>query len=147
LPEGTHLTPIPTDEDVSSLSAILLDDVYYAFVMATRTEIDGVPTIPAQCLMPLKARAYLDLVERREAGDPNVKGDDIKKHRNDVFRLYVTLAAGDRYSLPDQLASDLGRSLAAIPERDWSALQAAVGRVSLPDVNDGIQGIRRIFGL
>jgi hypothetical protein len=43
LPEGTHLTPIPADDDISSLSAILLDDVYYKFVMETRTEIDAMP--------------------------------------------------------------------------------------------------------
>ena len=28
LDEGAHLTPIPTDDDLSSLSAILLDDVF-----------------------------------------------------------------------------------------------------------------------
>ena len=147
LPEGTHLTPIPADDDISSLSAILLDDVYYHFVMATRTEIDGVPTIPAQCLMPLKARAYLDMVGRREEGALNVKGSDIKKHRNDVFRLYVTLAADDRFDLPDQLAADLRRFLDTIPEGDRPAIQAAVGRVSMPDFNEAAAGMRRIFQL
>jgi hypothetical protein len=147
LPEGTHLTPIPVDEDISSLSAILLDDVYYQFVMATRTEIEGVPTIPAHCLMALKAKAYLDLLGRREEGDPNVKGSDIKKHRNDVFRLYVTLAADDRFDLPDQLAADLRRFLDTIPESDQSAIQAAVGRVNMPDFNEANTGIRRNFGL
>lgn len=147
LPKGTHLTPIPADEDISSLSAILLDDVYYQFVMATRTKIDGIPTIPAQCLMPLKARAYLDLVGRREQGDPNVKGSDIKKHRNDVFRLYVTLAAADRFDLPDQLTADLRRFLDIIPEGDQPAIQTSVGRVSMPDFNEAAAGMRRIFQL
>ena len=32
--EGSQLTPIPLDEAVASLSAILLDDVYYAFIMS-----------------------------------------------------------------------------------------------------------------
>ena len=32
--EGSQLTPIPLDEAVSSLSAILLDEAYYAFIMA-----------------------------------------------------------------------------------------------------------------
>jgi hypothetical protein len=147
LPEGTHLTPIPADEDISSLSAILLDDAYYEFVMASRMEIDGVPTIPAQCLMPLKARAYLDLLGRREQGDPNVKGSDIKKHRNDVFRLYVTLAAADRFDLPDQLATDLRRFLNSIPEGERSAIQAAVGSGNMPDFDETAAGMRRIFQL
>jgi hypothetical protein len=97
--------------------------------------------------MPLKARAYLDLHGRREEGDPNVKGSDIKKHRNDVFRLYVTLAAADRFDLPDQLAADLRRFVDTIPEGDQPAIQAAVGRVSMPDFNEAIAGIRRIFWL
>jgi hypothetical protein len=32
LKDGSHLTPIPTDAEVSSLSAILLDDTYYEFI-------------------------------------------------------------------------------------------------------------------
>lgn len=38
---GGHLTPIPAGEEASSLSAILLDDLYYGFVMRNRTEVDG----------------------------------------------------------------------------------------------------------
>jgi hypothetical protein len=35
LAEGSHLTPLPIDEEISSLSAILLDEDYYTFcVMA-----------------------------------------------------------------------------------------------------------------
>ena len=32
LPEDTVITPLPIDEDISSLSAILLDDDYYEFL-------------------------------------------------------------------------------------------------------------------
>jgi hypothetical protein len=34
LAEDSHLTPIPVEEDISSLSAILLDDDYYQFIHA-----------------------------------------------------------------------------------------------------------------
>lgn len=43
--EGSQLTPIPLDEAVSSLSAILLDEIYYAFIMAGRREVDGLPWV------------------------------------------------------------------------------------------------------
>ncbi|MHB8414934.1 MAG: hypothetical protein ACYDB1_06060 [Acidiferrobacteraceae bacterium] len=43
--EGGHLTPIPFDEAVASVSAILLDDDYYAFIMAGRRESNGLPWI------------------------------------------------------------------------------------------------------
>jgi hypothetical protein len=33
LDENSHLTPIPVSEDLSSLSAILLDDAYYTYIL------------------------------------------------------------------------------------------------------------------
>ena len=50
LPADVHLTPIPVDDDVSSLSAILLDEAYYKYVIKSRIVIDDIPTIPAHCL-------------------------------------------------------------------------------------------------
>lgn len=86
LPEGMALTPIPTDSDVPSLSAILLDDTYYIWIMAGRRRIDGISAIGAEHLIPLKARAYLDLRDRKRRDDA-VDSRDVRKHRNDVVRL------------------------------------------------------------
>jgi hypothetical protein len=36
-----HLAPIPMGEEASSLSAILLDDSYYAFLHAGKQDLDG----------------------------------------------------------------------------------------------------------
>jgi hypothetical protein len=38
LDESSHLTPIPLDEAVASLSAILLDDGYYSFIIQGRRD-------------------------------------------------------------------------------------------------------------
>ena len=43
--EESHLTPIPTDEQMSSLSAILLEDAYYEFLHSGRRVLDGVPFV------------------------------------------------------------------------------------------------------
>ena len=59
LAEGSQLTPIPLDEALSSLSAILMDDDYYEFIMAGRRELDGLPWIGEKRLIPLKAIAWL----------------------------------------------------------------------------------------
>jgi hypothetical protein len=88
--EVVHLTPIPAGEDISSLSAILLGDDYFGYIVSSRVTIDSVPTVPVQCLIPLKARAYLDLVARKVDGE-QIDSSKITKHRNDVFRLYLTL--------------------------------------------------------
>ena len=41
-PKGFVIEPIPTDEDVSSLSAIIMDDDYYHFTIAHSQLTDGI---------------------------------------------------------------------------------------------------------
>ncbi len=149
LPDGIHLTPIPADEDVSSLSAILLNDVYYAYVTKTKQSVDGVPIVPAWCLIPMKARAYLDLVKRRDDGDKRVKSADIKKHRYDVFRIYRTLAPAERYELPDLIKTDLAQFLETLPEQsgEWTNIRKAVGASDLPEPAEILRQLNEIFQL
>ena len=106
LGDDSHLTPIPVAEDVSSLSAILLDDVWYEFIHRNAREIDGVSIVDQRCLIPLKARAWLDLVDRKANGE-KIDSKDIKKHRNDVIRLFQLLAPEERIALPEAMATDL----------------------------------------
>ncbi len=53
-----HLVPIPVDDEVSSLSAILLDEGYYALIGRYRTQRDGLPVLREEALIVLKARAW-----------------------------------------------------------------------------------------
>lgn len=106
--DDSHLTPIPMDEEVSSLSAILLDEDYYKFIHAGKQEIDGLPVVGPTYLIPLKARAWLDLTKRRAAGEA-IDEKDIKKHKNDVFRLYQIVDPSQSISLPGSIEEDLRR--------------------------------------
>ncbi len=45
LPEDAVLTPLPMDEDISSLSAILLDDDYYNLLKRGKTEVTGITAV------------------------------------------------------------------------------------------------------
>ncbi len=110
LAAGSHLTPIPLDETVASLSAILLDDAYYAFIMAGRKESDGLPWVGEDRLIPLKATAWLELNARKANGE-KVDAKDIRKHANDVIRLSQLLAPESRFPLAERIASDLNRFL------------------------------------
>ncbi len=113
LAEGSHLTPIPLDEAVASLSAILLDNDYYAFIMAGRKESDGLPWVGEDRLIPLKATAWLELNARKANGE-NVDAKDIRKHANDVIRLSQLLAPESRFPLAERIAGDLNRFLDGI---------------------------------
>ncbi|MGY0561676.1 hypothetical protein ACW7G2_13260 [Luteimonas sp. A277] len=102
LRNDAHLTPLPMDGTVDSLSAILLDDAYYDFVMQGRREEVELSWIEADRLIPLKASAWLDLTAREAAGE-KVDKRDIRKHLNDVFRLSQVLSARTRIVLPGRV--------------------------------------------
>jgi hypothetical protein len=133
---GVHLSPLPAGEDISSLSAILLEDDYYKLVLDFRVTIGGIPAVPAGCLIPLKARAWLDLTSRKAAGHANVAEADIKKHRNDVFRLLVTLAPADRVQVPEAVRKHLCQFAAGFPvgAPEWPAIRQAVKDLPGADV-------------
>jgi hypothetical protein len=134
LPADVRLSPVPAGEDLSSLSAILLDDDYYRLVLDSRTTIDGISTVPAGCLIALKARAWLDLSNRKAAGEVDVAEADIKKHRNDVFRLLVTLAPADRVQVPEAARVHLRQFVAKFPAgaTEWPAIRQAVKNLPEP---------------
>jgi hypothetical protein len=107
---GAHLAPISFAEVVASLSAILLDNEYYGFIMNGRRTVDGLPWIGAEQLIPLKGHAWLDLVARRAAGE-EVDTRNIRKHGNDVIRLAQLLAPDVHVPVAPRIANDLDRFL------------------------------------
>ena len=117
VPEGSHLTPLPIEEDVSSLSAILLDNDYYDFIRAGRQEIDGLPMVGAAQLIALKARAWLDLTEREKRGE-KIDSKTIKKHKNDVFRLYQILDPATDPGAPEAVKKDIREFISRMHAED-----------------------------
>ena len=101
-----HLTPIPIGEDMSSLSAILLEENYYDFLHQYKREIEGVSIVTEPGLILLKARAWLDLTRRKKAGE-NIDSKKIRKHKTDVLRLYQILSPVQRIDLPEAIRGDL----------------------------------------
>lgn len=130
IPEDAHLTPIPTGEDLSSLSAILMDDQYYHFTLEHSADVDGIHIAKLEALICLKAKAYLEMVERKEkegVGDAK----DIRKHKNDVYRLATMLAVTTPIDLPTNLHSHLVDFLKAtaddLPNADFFKSAGAAG--------------------
>jgi hypothetical protein len=80
LPDDAALTPLPMEESVSSLSAILLDDDYYGFLKSGIRFLDGLPILDAPHIIPFKAKAWLNLTELKAKGG-HVDSKNIKKHR------------------------------------------------------------------
>lgn len=143
LREGSHLTPIPVDEEVASLSAILMDDAYYALARNGATNIDGLPVLNAEQLIPFKAKAWLDLTDRRDAGD-KVDSKDIRKHKNDVFRLYQLVTLDAKIDLPPDIAHDLKAFLDAMEIERPDLTQIGLTGLTL---NEALTGMRQVYKL
>jgi len=141
--EGSHLTPLPSGGEASSLSAILLDDAYYEFLRAGKRQEEGVSHVGAECLIPLKARAWLDLTARKAAGE-RVDSRAIKKHRNDVFRLFSVLEARPVNKVPAPVREDLKAFAARIAGEEVGLRQLGLRGVTVETVLDEIG---RIYAL
>lgn len=103
---GLHLTPLHIGDEVASLSAILLEPVYYEFIQSGKMIINGVSIIGADRLIPLKAKAWLDLRTRKSQGI-HVDEKDILKHRNDILRLSQILDPAKPITLPVSIADSV----------------------------------------
>ena len=112
-PEEARITPIPVDEDLSSLSAILMDEDYYRFTIEHSLQEDGVHIANIESLICLKSKAFLDLSQRKAKGE-SVDSKHIAKHKKDVFRLAAMLTPASKYELPDTLKADVGNFCTAI---------------------------------
>lgn len=82
----SRIIPVHIGDDISSLSAIALDEDFYAFMKNGRRVVDGISVLGAEYIIPFKMYAWLNNTELRKQG-MRVNSDDITKHKNDVFRL------------------------------------------------------------
>lgn len=89
------IVPIYIDEDTSSLSAIMLSDDFYHFMLHGRQVVGDICVLSAGYLIPFKMYAWLDLSRTKAAGK-HVNSSDLKKHKNDVFRLLQIVTAGTK---------------------------------------------------
>lgn len=122
------IVPIPAGEDASSLSAILMDDDYYSIVSKNRMNQGGLPLLSPASLILLKAKAWLDLFERKKEGH-QVDSGNIKKHRNDVFRLALLLTQDRTITIPKTVHRDVLEFLGHFPadSPDWAGIRQSSG--------------------
>ena len=141
--DGSHLTPLPVDEYASSLSAILLNDDYYDFIRAGRQEINGLPMVGAARLIALKARAWLDLTERERRGE-QIDSKTIKKHKNDVFRLYQILDPDSDPAAPDAVKNDIREFIAQMRNEDVDLKSLGIRAGTRDGILEAIASVYRI---
>ncbi len=102
LEEPAYLTPIPVDDDLSSLSAILLSDDYYKYLIDHSTLKNGIHIANTEALICLKIKAFLEISERIVSGSTE-DSKQLRKHKTDVFRLAITLTEDNIFDLPESI--------------------------------------------
>lgn len=144
LPDDAVLSPLPLDDDVSSLSAILLDTDYYDLLKEGKTRVNGVTVLDAPYLILFKAKAWLDLSDRKKAGE-QVDSKNIRKHKNDVFRLTELLDHNQEipFHIPGAVLSDIREFTERMRSEDIDLKQLGIRGKTKDEILDELQ---RLYG-
>lgn len=117
-----HLAGIETDlgrfqniDATGSLSAILLDDEYYALLDHGIEIVEGIPVLGLHYLPIFKIHAWANLSDDKAAGKI-VHSDEINKHRRDVLRLCALFEPGTEIAVSSSIAAEVRRF---VGERPW----------------------------
>ncbi len=106
LREMTGITPIHIDDKVSSLSAILLNDDYYRILLEGKVVRNGLSVLRPEYLILFKAKAFLDLKQRKDRGEA-VDSKNISKHKKDILRIAAELVLESIGELPEAVETDI----------------------------------------
>ena len=98
--------PLHLGDEISSLSAILLNSDYYELLLKGKTVISDFTVLPHTYLILFKAKAWLDLAERKAQGQ-RIDSTDIKKHKNDITRLSALLNGDEVCVVPASVHADI----------------------------------------
>ena len=118
-PSNLVIEPLPIDGDVSSVSAIIMDDDFYHFTIKHSKLTDGVRHADSAALVCLKTRAYLNLLQDKAEGK-HVNSKDIKKHRSDVLKN-VVIITDESISAPMAIV-DCVKDFVSSIRADWDTL-------------------------
>ena len=111
----TGLTPIHIDESIVSLSAMLLNADYYDLLAKGKRIVNGFSIIDLETVILFKIKAWLDMKERKEAGE-SVDTNNIRKHKNDVFRLLANVSPTSRIESSRDIQNDVMQFIEQIKE-------------------------------
>lgn len=129
----TGLTPIHIDESIVSLSAILLNEVYYDTLVKGKRTVDGYSLIEIETVILFKIKAWLDMKERKAAGE-HVDEKNIKKHKNDVFRLLTNVTPSSRIETVEEIQNDIFQFIEQIKEEKPDLKNLGIINTSLDEM-------------
>lgn len=141
LREMDGITPVHIDDTVSSLSAILLDDDYYSMLLEGKSIANGLSVLRPEYLILFKAKAYLDLKQRKTNGEI-ADSNDIKKHKKDVLRISAELMLERVTNLPATVKADIDAFIELLENEPFDANSLKNYGLKNQEV---IEALKRVF--
>lgn len=141
LENAEGITPIHIDDEIFSLSAILLDDDYYKILLDGKVVRNGLSVLRPEYIILFKAKAYLDLKQRKETGG-TVDSNDIKKHKRDILRIAAELMLEKAMDLPVSVNEDIHVFLASLEQEPFD--QSSLKMYGLKN-GDVVALLKRVF--
>lgn len=108
-----------------------------------RETVDGLSVLNAAYLIPFKAKAWVDLTNQKEEGK-RLDSKNIKKHKNDVFRLMELMSPNDRILVPEKVYGDLQNFISSMQNEDVDAKQLGLTNISKEQV---LKQLKEIYTL
>jgi len=106
VPEDRTIISVSSENDLSHLSAIILEDEYYTYTLNNSHIVNGIHIAGVNALICLKAYAYINMETQKQSG-MKFQSKEIEKHWRDVMRLTVLLRDTDTFYLPQRMRNDL----------------------------------------
>lgn len=133
-----RFAPIHVSDDVESLSAILLNDDYYALLQNNSKVENGVTLLNVPCLIVFKIRAHVDLSSKHNEG-MHVNEHDLKKHKNDVLRLAAILDPSETMTLPQVIHDEVLQFLNSDVYDSINLVDLGIKGTSVKNLKEAIQ--------
>jgi hypothetical protein len=139
--DHTHgCRPLHLGDEISSLSAILLNNDYYQLLLTGKTLLSDVTILPHTYMVLFKAKAWLDLTSRKAAGQ-QIDERDIRKHKNDVARLAALFAGNETCAVPADVLADMALFIEAFEKEPPDMKSLGLSSVTGKDITDMLKRI------
>lgn len=138
--ENLRIAPLHINDEISSLSAIMLDDSYYELLLKGISTVDGLSVLRPSHLIPFKAKAFLDLQTRKKHGE-QVDSKAIRKHKNDAIRLSQLLTGNERVSLSKSITNDMNAFIDACEANPVDTKTLGLIGISMNEILDILKSI------
>jgi len=146
-------TPIHIGEDITSLSAIVLNEAYVDILNRGKIVLQNLTVLKSEYLIIFKARAHIDLKQKQREGY-TTKSHDIKKHLLDVIRILAILdidellQSGELSKLSEELRADLNTFINEIDQNERVSIQGLNEKeYILREPDEIIRLLKQLFSL